>query len=913
MISRRPVDPDELLTHAAGVRSLAHALVADVSSADDVVQETWRVALERGVPRNVQLGAWLAGIVRRIAHGFGRGEARRRARERAGARDEALSSTAELCDRAALHRELVEAVLELGEPTRSAILLRYFEGLPPRDIAVRQNLSLDAVKSRLARGLAQLRKRMALDDERNAGAWLALLGMRAPRAIELARPTVLGVAVKASSSLVASLAAGAVVVALCAFWFVARRNDALSPALAKGLVASTTAPPATTEDAQVRLAAVATAPHDDPIAAESAATTSDVEHRLRGRVVDEAGRPIVGAHVQVQFDPHRGRGLARTKLSDGLREVDAADSDTNGDFSVRADRDQRCELLVGAAGFGQRRLFDCCFDESVVVVALSHAGRLSGEITRAANGASIAGAEIHVIYRDGANRSWTRETTSDARGHYDLSDLHADHLEITIEAADLESLYFQSVELAAGELVQRDFALEDGEVVEGRVIDAVSRQSIEGARVGNDWVFRNAVFTDSAGAFRLRGAESGQGTLRVAAEAKGYACDVLSIRSDQLTGIEISLQPEHRAVGRVLDPVGWPAKDAEVYAFGGKDRVVAITGADGRFELGGLSPMSRHVLCVIRAGSAERVIDFPPTESDRASIDFGDINLHVPSTVTGHVLAADGSPVEGATVEVYGCNSDRAGLALVQVADQEYRVARREYRTDASGRFVCTDLARGSYWFGAGRSGFAFNAEARLWVEEDSASEVELHFPGGQHMSGRVVDPSGAAVGHLRITLYAKSDDFYSLCSARTGSDGRFDIAGLPEGSCSLEIEAFNPWDSREIPQFQWDNISTSATDLLLTVPEVAYISGVVIGADGQPTTRHANVQVKEPGDNWGGRLPSTRADEHGRFRLLLWRGATVELQAYVYDASGGTLTETGALANVAAGATDVVIRMRPR
>ena len=49
MNQRRPIDPEVLLEHARGVRDLAVALCRDGNDVDDVVQETWRVALERGL------------------------------------------------------------------------------------------------------------------------------------------------------------------------------------------------------------------------------------------------------------------------------------------------------------------------------------------------------------------------------------------------------------------------------------------------------------------------------------------------------------------------------------------------------------------------------------------------------------------------------------------------------------------------------------------------------------------------------------------------------------------------------------------------------------------------------------------------------------------------------------------------
>ena len=104
---------DELLAHESWVRQLASALVLDPAGADEVVQETWRRILERP-PRDLrEPRAWLTTVVKRVAAGLHRGEARRRAREAAAARPEAVS--ADRLDRAELHRDLVRALLELPD------------------------------------------------------------------------------------------------------------------------------------------------------------------------------------------------------------------------------------------------------------------------------------------------------------------------------------------------------------------------------------------------------------------------------------------------------------------------------------------------------------------------------------------------------------------------------------------------------------------------------------------------------------------------------------------------------------------------------------------------------------------------------------------------------------------------------
>ncbi|HKB17191.1 MAG TPA: sigma-70 family RNA polymerase sigma factor, partial [Planctomycetota bacterium] len=129
-------DPETLLTHGDFVRALARSLL-DEHRAEDVVQQTWVAALERPPRAPGRLRAWLAIVARNFAARAARSEDRRARREEAAARPERVPSTAELFEREAARRRVVEAVVALAEPYRACVLLRYFENLPPREIAGR--------------------------------------------------------------------------------------------------------------------------------------------------------------------------------------------------------------------------------------------------------------------------------------------------------------------------------------------------------------------------------------------------------------------------------------------------------------------------------------------------------------------------------------------------------------------------------------------------------------------------------------------------------------------------------------------------------------------------------------------------------------------------------------------------------
>jgi DNA-directed RNA polymerase specialized sigma24 family protein len=88
-------DVQSLLAEDRWIRRLAAKLVADVGTADDLVQDAYLTALTTEArPRDPR--AWLSGIVRNLWRDLARSGARRTAREAAAARGESTASTDEL-------------------------------------------------------------------------------------------------------------------------------------------------------------------------------------------------------------------------------------------------------------------------------------------------------------------------------------------------------------------------------------------------------------------------------------------------------------------------------------------------------------------------------------------------------------------------------------------------------------------------------------------------------------------------------------------------------------------------------------------------------------------------------------------------------------------------------------------------
>jgi RNA polymerase sigma factor (sigma-70 family) len=177
--------PEELEQHAASIRALAVRLVRDEQLAEDVTQETFVVALRQGVPLGAGVGPWLRGVGRNLARRVVRTESRRRVREEHAAAPAAVPAPDELAARTEARHLVVAELLRLEEPFRQTLLLRFFEGLAPAEIAAREGVPAATVRGRLKRGLDRLRARMDARHDGDRRAWLlplaaSLEGLPAP-------------------------------------------------------------------------------------------------------------------------------------------------------------------------------------------------------------------------------------------------------------------------------------------------------------------------------------------------------------------------------------------------------------------------------------------------------------------------------------------------------------------------------------------------------------------------------------------------------------------------------------------------------------------------------------------------------------------------------------------------------------
>ncbi len=313
----------DLLEHADWLHQVALSLVRDGHEAEDLSQDALLRASRSPVPAGVAPRAWLGGIVRNLVRDRRRQGARRKERElRAEAdrgRDAAEAGSTPMAGEVELlarQRELLGHIEALPEEQRSAIIARFYDGLPPRKIAQRDGVPVSTIHSRLQRGMETLRRALQAEygEGRAWALWILPLAQRGGRA-------------KAPVAAVGSaMAIAAVLVGGAAF---ALRSPGAPPSPSQDLAQGD---PSKSESVEEDLIAPATIQSRERVPT----TTKDsvqgevpapAPRHLHVRVLDRDGRPVtspvpVGANSRVVMPPEQGRRSADYR---GYESADSAD------------------------------------------------------------------------------------------------------------------------------------------------------------------------------------------------------------------------------------------------------------------------------------------------------------------------------------------------------------------------------------------------------------------------------------------------------------------------------------------------------------------------------------------------------------------------------------------------------------
>ena len=802
-----------LLQQTSWVRALARSLVADAHLADDLVQDAWVTALGRPPATDRPVRGWLATVLRHRAREVRREGGRRERRELESARPEALPSAHDVVEKAALQRTLVEAVLELDEPYRTTVLLRFFEELPQREIARRMQTTTATVNSRLTRALEKLRERLS----RGGGstAWLAAL-------VPLLREPALGPAAAfgvSAMKLGVSVVVAASVLAGVVLWRTTQAPErverpvlALAPAAPAALEpASAPAPiPAERLPAEVSRPEVQVecgAPAEPPVA-------SAPPRILRGRVLDAGGVALPG--VELALATRERAGAAGAPIQ-GAR----CTSGPGGWFEIPAHAaagtivcaDPRfATVLAGSAEV----LGDA---EPLVVVA--PLVRIAGAVIDE-NGTPLGGARLEIRLPDGFGADWGMVpdftdpqrwiAQSGADGRFELAAVPV------VRDAELRATLGGYQEHAEPAPTHSNTRLEvvlsrprsDAGLLQGVVLDPRGAP-VEGARVS---ARSEVAYTGRDGEFTLDLTRPGTRAPLIALK-RGFVPAELDPpldaegRPDWPSSVVLRLGPPPSSIrGRVVDDDGQPVGGARVWLddptpFGqmGHDSVAAesllrgderfwsfeVTEPDGTFRIDGLLPRTYRLQAIDPVLLADG--ELGPLAAADSPVEIVLRTHDVHPRVAGRVVTRAGDPVAGVSVSLLRITYE----VKLEHGKQNDGVERPPVLTDEDGAFEFLKVPKGEIGVLVQGDEILFTG-TRLEMESDVEDivlhatrrlhlQVELDAPHERADRMRVLDASGKPV--VQHVMQAEGAYFHTEMKL---VDGRSEVITVDDDAATLVL-----------------------------------------------------------------------------------------------------------------------------
>ncbi len=844
------LSPEELERQGVALRGLARSLLADAHAADDVVQEAFVRALERP-PRNpASAGAWLRRVVRGLAIDGRRARSRRAQVERPiGEVEPAAPDPSRGIE---TQISVLEAVRALPEPYRGIVWQRWFEGLPPREIAARSGEPVKTVKTRLHRALAMLRERLDAEHGGDRSAWaLPLAALALPEALTSAAAGGAASATTVASpwalpltlwtllmktSVIRLSAVALVVVGALAVGFAVWGGDpdpqpVPDPRQPTTRIADAGAE--TSVDARVQAAGSNQGDGTERIALTEPDLAPDTG-ALRFEVLwhDRSPAPDIAVILR-RATP----GLPRVVFERGVTDAEGVvtfEGLDPGNYEARTDRDMDAGVEVVAGETTEQQIvLDRGVDVRGVVVhadgspapgavvwlqsyfldwASGRALALAGAGGRFALRSIPAGSSLGALAASG--------------GHDAPSELvDLDLVERTDDTAEVRLVLGRS----GGRIEGRIVAAEDGAPLAGaRIAFGARLRNLEhrGRQYVERWGLRT-VETDADGRFAVDGLAVGEVAYTARDAGRGLLRGSVEVLDGKTATLELALDRSATIHGRVTDSQGRPLENVTVHAYdaapsldfvqGGQidfalafGHVAAVTAADGSYRLAGVTPGTVHLVVqkspqldpARRHGGGgspylATTLEVAPNSEVEWNPELGEGRV-----LEGRALYRDGHPLAGEFVSIRTSEGKSAGTIA----------------TDAKGRFRFVSLTEPLYHvyvqvFDKPRD--APSVEQSNVVPDQGPIEIRASFDKPVELeegkvTGRLVDAGGRLTNPKAATVLLVTESF-SWYTANLDEEGRFRFDRVDPGRLRLvvmdgetmvhEVEAFElaPAEERDV------------------------------------------------------------------------------------------------------------------
>jgi RNA polymerase sigma factor (sigma-70 family) len=657
------------MVHSAALRESS----GDVSQAEDITQGVFTELARRATKLNAHpaLAGWLYTCVRLMAANIRHSEAKRQRREQeAVVMNQILNDT----DTERLWQQvqpvLDDAMHELDDEDRSAVVMRYFEGLSHKEVGAALGLSENAARMRVERSLEKLH-----------GA-LSRRGINSTAAT-LAAGLVVAAGASTSSAFAATVAANAMGSAAAA------AGGSSLAAVAKAF-STTKAKTAVTGVAAVVIGGLLVLAHyvksGESVSSSAGASTSSILLAVpssqnmtatAATKTNNASAPQMSLHL---VEDESGAALAGAKLhlfyllADGRGKVVNATTDSKGELGVDFPQPpyRGLNMFVAADGHVPK------------VIGWGFRTPMLGDYTmRLQRGLTIGGTIV-----DQGGRPVSRAKIEFASPGSDLSKLeniafgpdasaHSDasgHWSFNMIPKDWERVSFTvrhpqhaetniSVQTQSPDSQELLITMARGFTVAGKVLDTNSIP-ISGAKIRQVRLSgknEHSTKSDASGTFELKSLTEGELMLAVQAEGFAPAVQTLQITND-ISTVLFQLGPGHLLLGRVVDETGHPVTNAFVETTRrGIDKVrwSTNTDADGRFSWDS-APSEPLLYSVLAEGFARAYAQSLAADGTEHELKLGSAAKES-FQVTGNVVDADtGAALDAFKVSISELDADWA-------------------------------------------------------------------------------------------------------------------------------------------------------------------------------------------------------------------------------------------------------------
>lgn len=481
---------------------------------------------------------------------------------------------------------------------------------------------------------------------------------------------------------------------------------------------------------------------------------------ISGTVLDaSASTPIAGALVQIL----QGSVLVTSGLTD-----------TNGNFLFNNFAPGSYTISAGATNYqiGTTSIQVVSNQTATTTISLqNNPGTVTGTVIDSNTSDPIPGAVVDILQ----GLTLISSTLTDSLGGYTINQLSPGSYTIRATASNYQPSV-QGCIISAGATVTEDFALDiQPSNVVGTVIDADTEEAIAGALVivvQDNNIIANAL-TDSSGMFSI--SELAAGTYSIQFSRMNYQNNVtgLTLNTNETRNVNIALQPNPGSIqGSVKDTLNQPITGAFVSVDILKGNILvaqALTDMNGLYTIPNLGEGS-YVIQASATNYQTAVQGAIVISNQVTTIDF--VLQANPGAINGTIMDANtAAGIVGATVSIFS-GPVRVGTAI----------------TDSNGGYSVTGLAPGSYSVRASADNYQ-SGTLIITVLSNSTTTADLALqsnPGT--IVGIITDSDDGDL--LEGAIVDVSQNGTTIASALSGSDGSYQISGLPVGNYIITVTA---------------------------------------------------------------------------------------------------------------------------